>query len=715
MQLFLNRNHAFTSALAIGAALAGNAAFAAPTAEAQLAAWRLGATSLDAIEVSAAPLPQYQSKRSRTATRTDTALRDVPQSITVITRDTLRDQNMLSVADVVRYVPGVGIAQGEGNRDTPVFRGNSSTSDLFVDGIRDDVQYFRDFYNIEQVEVLRGPNAMIFGRGGSGGVLNRVTKVADGEHHRELSLSLGSWSRARGTADVGQTFSDQGSFRVAAMYEDSGSYRDGMNVKRHGINPSLSWQPGDSTTLTMGYEHFHDERVADRGIPSFQGRPLGSDSSQFFGDPARSPTWVDVDAIQATLDHEFTSGLSLRNRLRVADYDKFYQNVYPGAVSPDGSLVTITAYNNATERRNLFNQTDLMWITQTGGLSHQFLAGLELGRQNTENFRQTGYFSSHGAGATSTQVSVAAPRATEPIDFRQSASDADNQGVATIAALYLQDQIEFSPNWLAVLGVRFDRFEMNFDNRRSQTHIRTRDDLWSPRAGLIYKPVETVSVYANYSLAYVPRAGEQLTSLTPSNQSLDPEKFVNYELGAKWEISSRLSATAALFRLDRNRVSAPDPTDPSRSLLVDGQYTEGLELELAGRLSDDWSVLAGYAWQRGEITADLSATVLDGAQLAQLPRHSGSIWNRYDVNERWSLALGLVYRGSIFAALDNTVELPAFTRFDAAVYFAASDRLQLQLNIENLTDTTYYASAHNNNNITPGSPLAAFVSAHWMF
>ena len=714
MRPHLRLSHTLTTCIVLSCALAARPGLAAPSPEADAAARRLGGTALDAIEVSAAPLPQYQSKRTRSASKTDTALIDLPQSISVITKDTIRDQNMLSVGDVVRYVPGVGIAQGEGNRDTPVFRGNSSTSDLFIDGMRDDVQYFRDFYNVEQVEVLRGPNAMIFGRGGSGGVFNRVTKVADWDEHREVSLNLGSWARTRATLDLGQGISDRTAFRVAAMVEDSDSYRDAVFARRHGINPTLSWNLTDATSLSIGVENFRDERVADRGIPSFLGRPLKTDNSTFFGDSERSPTAAEVNALQTTLDHDF-GGMSLRNRLRAADYDKFYQNVYPGAVSADGSSVTINAYNSATERRNLLNQTDLVWSLQAGGVSHQLLAGLELGRQSTDNFRATGYFTSIGSNVTGAQVPVGNPRMNLPISFRQSASDGNNHGVASTAAVYLQDQIEFSPNWLAIVGLRFDRFAMDFDNRRNNTRISTTDDLWSPRAGLIYKPVETVSIYANYSLAYVPRAGEQLSSLSPSNETLDPEKFVNYELGAKWEINTRLSATAALFRLDRSRVSVPDPSDPARSILVDGQYAEGLELGLAGRLSDDWSVLAGYAWQRGKITADLSSRVLKGAELAHLPRHSASLWNRYDLNERWSIALGVVHRGSIYAALDNAVELPAFTRFDAALYFAASEQLQLQLNIENLADKTYYATAHNNNNITPGSPRAAFVSAHWMF
>ncbi len=232
----------------------------------------------------------YAALRTTTATKTDTLLRDVPQAVTVITRQAMDDQNMQNIADVVRYVPGIGMAQGEGNRETPVFRGSSSTADFFIDGMRDDVQYYRDLYNIEQVEALKGPNGMIFGRGGVGGVINRVTKVAGWEPVRQLSLQAGTFDNRRGALDIGQAINDSFAFRVNGMYEDSGSYRDDVTLERYGINPTVTWELSDATRIVGGVEYFHDERVADRGVSSFQGRPLDTHPSTFFGDPGQSPT-----------------------------------------------------------------------------------------------------------------------------------------------------------------------------------------------------------------------------------------------------------------------------------------------------------------------------------------------------------------------------------------------------------------------------------------
>ena len=288
---------------------------------------------------SARSITATSRRTPRTATKTDTPLRDVPQSITVVTQDMIQDQAMQNLADVVRYVPGVGMAQGEGNRDTPVFRGNSSTADMFVDGMRDDAQYFRDLYNIERVEALKGPNAMIFGRGGAGGVLNRVTKQSPtGTPCANSTLQFGSWNKRRIAADCRPAASTTTSaFRVTGMFEDSESYRDGYEARALGHQPDLRAGASARTRrVTLGYEHFEDDRVADRGIPSsttsFNGRrlPVETDPSTFFGDPERSPTWADVDAFSALVEHDFGNGVTLRNRTRVADYDKFYQNVYPG-------------------------------------------------------------------------------------------------------------------------------------------------------------------------------------------------------------------------------------------------------------------------------------------------------------------------------------------------------------------------------------------------
>ena len=642
----------------------------------------------------------YLVEQSRTATRTDTALIDVPQAVSVVTRDLIQDQSMQSLADVARYVPGAGMAQGEGNRDAIILRGNSSTSDFFLDGVRDDVEYFRDLYNIDRVEVLMGPNAMIFGRGGAGGVVNRVSRQANWQPVREVSLQGGSWDNKRATFDFGGAVSERFAARVTGVYEDSESYRDGFELERKGINPTAALAIGDATLVRFSYEYFDYDRVADRGIPSFEGRPFRTDESTFFGDPDSSPTFATVNQGSVTIDHAFSDDVHLRNRTVYADYDKFYQNVYAGG-PVDGTTgeVPLSAYNNQQLRENFFNQTDLTFSAQTGSVGHEFLLGMELGEQTTDNRRMTGLFNGTDS---SLLVPASDPTVSVPVTFAPDADDNDNHGRATVAALYVQDQLQLSPNWLAVLGLRYDSFDMDFTDRRvGGTRTETSDDLLSPRGGMIYKPVDNLSLYASYSMTYVPRAGSQLSSLNPTNAAFDPEEFENIEVGAKWDLGPALALTAAVFQLDRKNVIIPDPNDPGVSILVDGQRTEGVELGVSGQVNEAWSIQGGYAYQDGQLT-----DALGGARLAQLPKHVVSLWNRYDFTSAWGVGLGVVYQSEMFAAADNSVTLPEFTRVDAGVYYAPSERLSLQLNVENLLDERYYPNAHNNDNITPGSPLA---------
>ncbi|QNN76871.1 TonB-dependent siderophore receptor [Pseudoxanthomonas mexicana] len=674
------------------------------------------ATTLDGIEV-VGDKDAYQVLRISSATKTDTPLRDVPQSVTVISQGLIRDQAMQNMGDVVRYVPGVQMAQGEGHRDAPILRGNTSTADFFIDGLRDDVQYYRDLYNVERVEVLKGPGGMIFGRDASGGLINRVTKQADWSNARNLGLTVGSWDSYRVTGDVDQALNDSVAVRVTGFYEDSDSFRDEVTLERWAVNPTLTWRLSDDTQLEVGYEHFEDDRVTDRGVPSYLGRPLRIDEATFFGSAELSPTWAEIDALTARVRHEFSPQVTLVNQTRVANYDKFYQNVFPGAYTAATNRVAISAYNNLTERKNILNQTDLTAKFATGAVQHTLLAGLELGRQETDNFRQTGYFPTApqpapGQLATSHWVTLPNTYYTDPVVFTQSGSDANNNSVAKTAAVYVQDQIEFSPHWQALLGVRFDRFEADLYNRRNNATLSSSDDLVSPRAGLIYKPTEATSIYASYAISYVPRAGEQLASLSISNRALDPEKFTNKEVGFKWDIHDALSFTAALYQLDRTNVAITDPLDATRLVLVDGQRVKGLELGLAGNLTEQWQVMAGYAYQDSQVQ---TPGAQNGNQLGQVPENSFSLWNRYDFTPRFGAGLGVIYRDDVFVSSDQAVVLPSFTRVDAAVYYAITPSLRLQANIENLLDEEYYASAHSNTNIMPGTPRALRVGIDWRF
>jgi catecholate siderophore receptor len=660
---------------------------------------------LDAITVQSEGDEAYAAKASVTATRTPTPLLNTPQAITVVTRELIDDQAMRSVGDLTRYVPGVGIAQGEGNRDTPVLRGNSTTADFFVDGVRDDMQFFRDFYNIDRVEVLKGPNAMIFGRGGSGGVLNRVTKRASLQPNNELSVSAGQWSQYRATLDTGLALSERVALRFNALHEDSESYRDDVTLRRTGVAPTAAFFLSAETQLHVSYEYFRDNRVADRGIPSFRGAPLAVDAATFFGDPNQSQSESEAHSFQAVLEHRFANGASLRNTSRFSRSDKFYQNVYPGSVNSAGTTVSLSAYNNTTLRDSWNNQTDLVLPFTAGGMSHTFLVGTEVAFQDNENLRLTGYFPT-GSGGTTTSVSVpvAQPNVRIPTTYLPSATDANNTTEATTLAGYVQDQIEVT-RWLqAIAGLRVERLRIDLTNRRTHTRIDSTDTPVSPRFGLVAKPHATVSLYASSSLSYVPRAGEQLASLTASNRSLAPEKFRNLEVGAKWDARKDLALTIAAYQLDRDNVAITDPADVTRMLLVNGQRAHGLELGFAGRLTPRWSVAGGYALQEGEIRANQSASIVKGARLAQLPRHSASWWNRFEVTDTLAFGVGLVHRDALFPSTDNAVRVPGFTRVDAALYYRLNEHVRAQLNVENVGGRDYYASAHNNNNITPGAP-----------
>lgn len=655
-------------------------------------------------------LPGYSVPAVISATRTATDLRDVPQAVSVVSRTLIDDQRMTSLADVARYMPGVGFAQGEGNRDTPILRGNSTTADFFVDGVRDDAQYFRDLYNVDRVEALKGANAMIFGRGGAGGVINRVSRQADWRSARELAVQLGSWNNKRLTADAGDALNDRAAFRATAVFEDADSYREGVTLQRYGVNPTAAFRLSASTTLRAGYEFFRDERVADRGVSSYGGRPLDVEAGTFFGDPDQSTSDATVHMLSSVLEHRIGTQFTIRNRTSYGTYDKFYQNVFPGAVNAAGTAVAISAYNQATDRQNLFNQTDIVFTTRTGRVGHTLLAGAELGRQHTANFRETGYFTGIGPNVTSLETPLTQPTVSAPVTFRQSATDADNDSVATVASLYAQDQITLSSRVDAIVGLRFDSFRANVLNNRTAADFGSRDNLLSPRLGLVYKLRPAVSLYGSYSQTYLPRAGEQLASLSLTNQALDPEEFRNYEVGAKWDVRPALSLTAAMYRLDRGNVAVPNPTDPTQSILVDGQRTRGLEVGWAGNVTRAWSVAGGYALQDGEITQSIAATARAGAVLAQLPRHSFSMWNKYNVTDRLAAGLGLVQRGAVFTSTDNTVTLPRYMRVDAAVFYDVTRALRAQVNVENLSGQRYFVSAHNNTNITPGSPRAVRVT-----
>jgi catecholate siderophore receptor len=641
-----------------------------------------------------------------TATRTPTPLRDVPQAVTVVGHTLIADQAMLGMADVTRNVPGVTMGQGEGNRDQITMRGNNSTSTFFVDGMRDDVQYFRDLYNVERVEALKGPNALIFGRGTGGGVINRVSKEADWTPVRELTLQGGSYETRRGAVDVGQVVSDQVAFRFNGMYENSDRFRYDVNLERYGINPTVTVAAGENTRITANYEHFSDYRTADRGVPSFEGGPVETDVRTFFGDPAQSWSDASINVGSAALEHDLSPMVQVRTRLLFGDYNKMYQNVFPGAVDSTGTLVSMSAYNNRNDRDNLISQTDLTWRALTGGVGHTVLAGVELGRQVSHNLRNTGFFDNV---ATTVTAPLASPTISRAVTYRPGETDADNRVRVNSGGVYLQDQMTLTPYLQLIAGARLERFDLSFHNYRDGGDLERTDDLLSPRAGVVVKPVEPLSVYGSYSVSYLPSSGDQFSSLTATTETLEPEKFENYELGAKLDVVSGVALTGAVYQLDRSNTTAPDPLDPARTVQTGSQRTRGIEVGASGNVTRAWQVAAAYALQDAEITAR-TAQAEPGAKVPVVPEHTLTLWNRYQLHRQWGVGLGVIYQDDMFASIDNTVTLPSFTRFDAGVFFALNDHLRAQVNVENLFDEEYFITSHSNNNISPGSPRALRAS-----
>ncbi|MBS0338118.1 MAG: TonB-dependent siderophore receptor [Proteobacteria bacterium] len=659
-------------------------------------------------ETADGPVQGYRATRSGTATKTDTPLNEVPASVSVIPVQLMQDTAMQGLGDAFRYVPGVLMHQGEGNRDQVVIRGNSTTADFYVNGVRDDAQVFRDLYNLERAEFLKGPAGMIFGRGGAGGVVNLVTKKPVFDRVLGGTATLGSRNQLRGTLDVGNRWGDSAAFRLNAMVEGADSFRAGADLKRYAINPAVTLVPGGSTALTFSYERLHDDRTADRGFPSRSGAPFNADPATFFGNAAQSNSVQTTDRFSAVLEHTLGNGWQLKNTLQVAHYDKFYQNVYPGSAVNAAGTLTLSAYNNQNTRTNVFNQTDFTKKLELGGMEHTILAGVEIGHQDSTNKRNTGFF----GAATGVVVPASNPFATAT-RFAPNGTDADNNVTANVGAVYLQDQVALSRNWKAVAGVRYDRFSVNFDDRRvlvPATDLARTDTGTSPRVGLIWTPTSSSSYYASYSYAMLP-SGEQL-GLATTTSDLAPEKAKNYELGARWDLRPGLTLSAALFRTDRADVRVADPVNIGFFAKSGLQRTEGLEVGLVGQVTKNWEVYAAYTNQDGRVknpistgtTAAVATITPAGNKIGLVPDQVLSVWNKVGLGAGWSAGLGVIHQSSSFTSFNNTVTLPAFTRLDGAVYYAFDTKTRLALNIENMADRKYFPTVDGDNNISPGAP-----------
>lgn len=654
----------------------------------------------------------YLATNTVTATKTDTPLMNIPQTINVVTRDQLDDQAHHSLADILRYVPGTTVGQGEGNRDQITLRGQNTTADFFLDGVRDDVQYYRGLYNIERVEILKGPYALIFGRGGGGGIINRVQKspLSDDIIYAGQA-SINSFGAYDISADVNAPLSDVAAVRINAVYENLDSHRDFVGGERYAWNPYVAFKLNDAWKLGLSYEYVHDNRTTDRGIPSIASagdqpnRPILGYRDQFFGVPDANSTQLHAHIAKLRLDGALASNVSFSGTILYGDYDKIYLNVYPnGAATAQNGTVALAAYSDPTQRENFIAQANLVWDVETGALTHKILVGSEYGDQKSANRRFNGTLSTP-------TISLANPL-FPTVNFN--ALSRDTVSDVKFFATYVQDQISFGEHIDVVAGLRYDNFDIEGIDLLPAVDrpFARKDEKVSPRLGLIFKPQENISLYGSYSQSFLPRSGDQFLALTVTQQNLAPEKFTNYELGAKWDVRPNLNMTLAVFQLERSNATTPDPSDPVANINVGTTRTQGVELSVTGNITSSWQVHGGYSYQDAVLAGN------DSVRLGQVPRHQASLWNRYDLSDQFAAGLGIIHQSSQFSAIrtvSNTTKLPAFTRLDAALYYDLSDALQLQLNIENLLNTDYFSDAHNNNNISTGAPLNARVTIRAKF
>lgn len=650
----------------------------------------------------------YDADSSSSPTKTDTPLLDVPQSVAILNRQQLDDQAVETLNEALRYVPGVVLGQGEGHRDQVTLRGQNSTADFFIDGLRDDAQYYRPLYNTDRVEVLKGANAMIFGRGGGGGVINRVSKMPElDESIRSVSGgvdSFGAWSLS---GDLNLPLGESFGARVNAIREEFDNHRDLYGGHFTGVTPEFLARLGDSTTLLLTYEFAEDSRTTDRGVPSLGGLPIRGYDRTFFGDAALNGSEVTAHIARARLDHEFSDSLSFNLTAQYAHYDKYYGNVYPRGAT--ATTVTLEGYSSATVRENAIVQGNLVWKGETGPVRHTLLAGFEAGDQNTDNLRSEAFF--NGTLAQTYTVPLARTLALPAVVFgapsRSSVSD-----VRTLSA-YVQDQVEIGEHLQVIAGLRYDDFRIRTTNRINAFAASRSDGKWSPRVGVVLKPRADISVYASYAKSFLPQSGDQFAVLDATTATLAPEEFRNLEAGLKWDFTPELGLTMAIYRLDRFNTRATDPIT-AQPVLTGRTRSEGFEVSLAGRLTPDWQASVGYALQDGEIRSATTAGPA-GRRLAQLPKHQFTAWTRYDFSPVIGVGLGLVHQSSMYTTISNAVRLPAFTRVDAAVYLTAIDNVELQLNAENITDTRYYPAAHTDNNISTGEPFNVKLTARVKF
>lgn len=698
---------------------------------------------LPAIDVTGDQNGSYQSTQ-QSITRLPTALKDTPQTINVVPQQVIQEQKAISMEDALRNVPGITFSAGEGGQqgDSPYIRGFTARGDIFRDGLRDPGWYTRDLFNVDRVEVYKGPSAFAFGRGSTGGAINNVSKLPTGETSKEATVTGTSVGGYRADVDAsGKNGNVSG--RIAALYQDMPTpTRDNVYTKRWGVAPSVSVPLDEDTKATLSYIYQGEEGVPDYGVPwlpqpSYSASTGAMTAAGYNGNgsavtpvPVNRSTWYGIatgplkdivetqtNILTATLERQLGDQFKLTNATRFIDNKRFARVTAPRGLgnssnvaftSTSGIGYPVDAMTLARERRErqtnatyLVNQSDLTGKFDTGIVNHTVATGLELSRETRSQTGNTLCTST----ATACKTSLTDP-ASGGVDATGIVPLTGNSTVATNIGAYLSDQMKITKYFEVMGSLRFDQFKTKYDVDGSDEIGRT-DNMLSYRTGAVFHPTENSSLYVAYGNSYNPSAELSTLSSSPTSTSgvaLAPEKNVSYEAGVKVDtLGGQLSLTGSVFHTVKTNMRIPnDPTSGDLSIVLDGEATvDGVELGVVGKLTEKWQITAGYSYLKSEISKTTNLNEL-GNQLPNTPPHNFTFWSAYDLTRDWTVGGGATYQAKAFANTGNTAYVPDFWKFDAMASYKIDKKSSIQLNVYNLTDVEYYAQYYGGHAV-PGS------------
>lgn len=652
-------------------------------------------------------------KEVSTATRTSTPVRYVPQAI-----DTLKTQNVLdygssSLGKALEGIPNVS-SSADTRFDSVRIRGFDSSNDFYLDGVRDDSQYIRDLHNIERVDVLKGPAAVLYGRGSQGGIVNRVSKVP--EHGRRSSIEVqgGSEDLRSLYADLNADPSDDISLRLNLGNQDNNSFRDGIDGSRQLFAPSMSWQLSEDLNWLVQYEYSRFNRTPDRGIPGVNGRPADVGRDTTYGDTQRDFIDDKSQSVRSRLNYQLSDTWQLRHTLSLFQLDSDFDNTYVTAYNASNNTVTRQRWQQDLKTRNLFNNLEAEGNFATWSLEHKLLVGLEFGHQRRDPLLYTAAKPKDG-GTLVPSLDLNNPDRSLQHNGRMVVSS-NNHSVVDSRGLYLQDQIRLNDQWQILAGVRFDQFEVETTNQIRNLSEKQDSNTTSPRLGVVYSPWQDHSFYASWSKTFSP-VGGGLIGITPgapgNANDTGPELSRQKEIGVKSDwLDDRLTTTLAVYELELYNRRTRDANNPELIQLSGLQRSRGIELTATGNIVGNWYVRGGIGIQDAIIVEDNNGQ--EGNRINDVAKRNGSLFITWKPELGWYAETGLTLVGERYADNQNTTVLPGYGRWDALAGFRTRD-WDVRAALNNIADKTYYASATSAAQIQVGDPRSLVVTGTYNF